>query len=200
MTTMSNETLSANLSALYDGQLGAHLSATQARQAALALVRQSLADDGQTLQAWRSYSLASDALNGSQAGSAAHREVLTPAQPTAPNPQAPQAPQERRVFAVQNASNDNVFRWKLAAGVAAFAATGSLVWNVLGAGAGDADTAVAQNKLAPTTSTATSQEPVMLRDARLDALMAAHRQFGGVSALQQGAGALHSVSLVSVRP
>jgi sigma-E factor negative regulatory protein RseA len=44
------------------------------------------------------------------------------------------------------------------------------------------------------------QEVTMIRDPRLDELLAAHKQFGGVSALQQPAGSLRSVSLATLRP
>jgi sigma-E factor negative regulatory protein RseA len=36
----------------------------------------------------------------------------------------------------------------------------------------------------------TAEAPVMIRDPQLDALLAAHRQFGGTSALQMPAGFL----------
>jgi sigma-E factor negative regulatory protein RseA len=48
---------------------------------------------------------------------------------------------------------------------------------------------------APETTAAASVEPsVMLRDARLDELLAAHRQFGGTSALQTPAGFLRNAT------
>jgi len=46
-----------------------------------------------------------------------------------------------------------------------------------------------------------SGEPrVMLRDARLDALLAAHKQFGGASALQVPAGFLRNATFESAAP
>jgi len=54
-------------------------------------------------------------------------------------------------------------------------------------------------KSAPSTSTASldsagEQQAVMLRDPRLDALLAAHRQFGGTSALQMPSGFLRNAT------
>jgi sigma-E factor negative regulatory protein RseA len=98
------------------------------------------------------------------------------------------------------------------------AAVGALVWGLLGVGADQAGTAsgvLAQSQSEtgatlvstanpPSGSVSAGQagaEPAkMIRDPRLDELLAAHRQFGGVSALQQPAGSLRSVSLVSQTP
>jgi sigma-E factor negative regulatory protein RseA len=58
-----------------------------------------------------------------------------------------------------------------------------------------------QSAAAPATEPVTAQgaalaqaPQVMLRDARLDALMAAHKQFGGTSALQMPAGFLRNAT------
>jgi sigma-E factor negative regulatory protein RseA len=44
------------------------------------------------------------------------------------------------------------------------------------------------------TAAGSESPPVMLRDARLDALLAAHRQFGGTSALQMPSGFLRNAT------
>jgi sigma-E factor negative regulatory protein RseA len=44
------------------------------------------------------------------------------------------------------------------------------------------------------TASAPESAPVMIRDARLDELLAAHKQFGGASALQQPAGFLRNAT------
>lgn len=117
------------------------------------------------------------------------------------------------------AANDAVFRWKLLAGVASLAAVMAVSWTVLGSapgGAGGGGGAGPQLALtspsAPmagvTTDAArmaaaqpapgalvinTAQGP-LVRDAQLEALMAEHRQFGGVSALQMPAGFLRNAT------
>ena len=105
------------------------------------------------------------------------------------------------------AANDSVWRWKMVAGFAAVAAVGSLSWGLLGNG-GTADQLAAlkqtQNSsagngavqtLITVNTPAAGQEAVMIRDPRLDELMAAHKQFGGNSALHKSVGSLRSVSL-----
>lgn len=180
------------LSALFDGQL----SAAQAA----ALVRASLDDDSLMLQ-WRSMSATQHVLSGQQAPA----ERL-PAQqlvmPTAAQP-------------IGLAANDGVFRWKMVAGVATLAAVGSLVWGLLGAtgaasglpGAGLAQAPTAAQPPASSGNLVTvsagqisGQDATMIRNPRLDELLAAHKQFGGVSALHQSTGSLRSVSLATQRP
>lgn len=119
------------------------------------------------------------------------------------------------------AANDAVFRWKLVAGVASLAAVMAVSWSVLGSapgGSGGSSTAGPQLALtSPAANQAggattidsgradalqpasgavvinTAQGPVV-RDAQLEALMAEHRQFGGVSALQMPAGFLRNAT------
>ncbi len=170
------------LSALHDGQLDAI--------SAQALVRASLADDS-IMQQWRSMSAISAVLS----------QGATAAQPAL----AVQAAQPLQVARPQEAANDGVFRWKMVAGIAALAAVGSIVWGLVGqavpSGAQLAQQAPAQNVITVQANAGSGQETlVMIRDPRLDELLAAHKQFGGMSALQQPAGSLRSASLVSPRP
>ena len=107
-------------------------------------------------------------------------------------------------------ANESTFRWKILAGFASFAAVAAIGWNSFvtlnptGAAAQiaqksppvvSASTAVAnatvQQAPAPVVS---GQEAVMIRDPHLDALMAAHKQFGGTSALQMPAGFLRNAT------
>ena len=107
----------------------------------------------------------------------------------------------KTLFDTQDASDDEAanapnYRWKLVASVASFLAVVVVGWNV----AGGSGTSRTDQQLAQTTptvpvlqvvaqdDTAGTAPQVMLRDARLDALMAAHKQFGGTSALQMPAG------------
>jgi sigma-E factor negative regulatory protein RseA len=179
------------LSALHDGQLDA--------AQATALVNASLQDDSLMLQ-WRSLSTISQVLRDQAAVPAigvrpALAVTFAAAQSNLPS------------VARQEAANDGIFRWKMVAGIAAFSAVGSLVWGLMGAAGSpglQTGTPLASTPSATLVSSQTAQtvgqEVTMIRNPRLDELLAAHKQFGGVSALQQPAGSLRSVSLNSNRP
>jgi sigma-E factor negative regulatory protein RseA len=117
------------------------------------------------------------------------------------------------------AANDAVFRWKLVAGFASLAAVMAVSWSVVsgsGAGAGSvggaelasassggvATSAVAQPPIVATLATPASTTPVavntgqgvLIRDAQLEALLAEHRQHGGMSALQMPSGFIRNAT------
>jgi sigma-E factor negative regulatory protein RseA len=81
------------------------------------------------------------------------------------------------------ASNDESFRWNLVAGVAALAAVSAISWNVSGLFSPAAAPQLAKASAPQQVLVASPMGPV-LRDARLEELLAAHRQLGGASALQ----------------
>lgn len=93
------------------------------------------------------------------------------------------------------AANDAAGRWQWLAAVASVTALAVLGWHV---GTGDTTqlAAALPGGAATVASSATraAQAPVMLRDPRLDELLAAHRQFGGTSALQVPAGFLRNAT------
>ncbi|MBX3586574.1 MAG: sigma-E factor negative regulatory protein [Ramlibacter sp.] len=100
------------------------------------------------------------------------------------------------------AANASTFRWKLLAGVASLAAVAAVTWGVAGGGVGQAG-AGAQLAQAPAAQPSAAQPPMvlagnerqaMIRDPRLDELLAAHRQAGGASALQMPAGFLRNAT------
>lgn len=110
----------------------------------------------------------------------------------------------------RSAANDQVFRWKLVAGVASMAAVGVLSWGLL-AGQGtqpkgglelaSLSTPVAapaqpnsRGAIADTGMSATGGATI-LRDPELDQLLAAHRQVAGDAAFGQMAGFLHNTTL-----
>jgi sigma-E factor negative regulatory protein RseA len=116
------------------------------------------------------------------------------------------------------AANDAVFRWKLVAGLASLAAVMAVSWSVLEtAPMGAVPSAVAPQlalsqpspedvgvvrSVATATSVAAplainTRQGVLIRDAELEALMAEHRQHGGVSALQMPAGFLRNATFDS---
>lgn len=123
------------------------------------------------------------------------------------------------------AANDSVFRWKMVAGVASLATVASLAWSTWG-GSGNPGMAAGQwaastvpaaapvvamsKPLAPPVAApnpvavAQADKPqsppasaVMLRDPRLDELLAAHQQFHGASALQLPANFLRNANFES---
>ncbi|MDP3138224.1 MAG: sigma-E factor negative regulatory protein [Burkholderiaceae bacterium] len=123
--------------------------------------------------------------------------------------------------AAQEAANDGNWRWKLAAALASVAAVAAVGWNVLGVNfapavqlsqaapvepprrPASAPEREAQELLAASpqrsaqellASASDADRPVMLRDARLDELLSAHKQFGGTSALQMPAGFLRNAT------
>jgi sigma-E factor negative regulatory protein RseA len=93
-----------------------------------------------------------------------------------------------------SANNAN-FRWKMVAGVASFVAVAALGWLTL-TSLGGPDTAP-QLAQTGTVESQKSDNQVMIRDPHLDALLAAHKQFGGTSALQMPAGFLRNATFES---
>ncbi len=190
-TEASAASLAEQASALFDGEV----SVEHARS----LVRSSLRDDA-LMQQWRSMSVVGDALRQGQSQSSGASA------PFAPTPMAIAISAQTR-----EAANEGVFRWKMLAGIAAVAAVGTLVWGLIGQQAGPSGPVLAlspsgsqptviQGSSGSAATAAQDQTLVMIRDPRLDELLAAHRQFGGMSVLQQPAGSLRSASLSSNRP
>lgn len=109
---------------------------------------------------------------------------------------------DSRVAAIEprTAANDAVFRWKLVASVATMAAVLSVAWQTGGVAPSDAQMAAAPAPQSPLAAAAPAWQQVpthqgtMLRDAELEALMAAHRQHGGMTALQMPAGFLRTAT------
>jgi sigma-E factor negative regulatory protein RseA len=99
-------------------------------------------------------------------------------------------------------ANVSVFRWKMVAGVACsalLAVVGGGLWNQTHIGRSEEISMVKQAlPLAPVVVAAESPVGLMLRDPRLEELMAAHRQLGGHSALQVPAGFLRNATYEGV--
>jgi sigma-E factor negative regulatory protein RseA len=96
----------------------------------------------------------------------------------------------------REAANDVSFRWKLVAGVASVAAVSAIAWSVMGGAPGKATDGaqLASTVPAPAGTVLTgTQQGVMIRDPRLDELLAAHRQLGG-AALVAPAGYLRNAT------
>lgn len=195
-----------HLSALADGELEGEAFARAVAYAAT--------DEGES--AWRVYHLIGDTLRSSEAVHVADPALLGRLRgQLALEPRhagVAEAPALVQVVAPvpheDAAANTSVFRWKLAAGFASLAAVAALGWNAyLGLGGGAAPQGVQLAVAQPPAEVAVpafvatadgSQEPqIMIRDPRLDELLAAHKQFGSTSALQMPAGFLRNATFES---
>ncbi len=113
------------------------------------------------------------------------------------------APDVRVAHLRSPAANDPVMRWKWVAGVASLAAVMAVSWTVLRDAPGS-PTQVSGPVLAsaPTAGLVVEESAVvvntaqgtLIRDARLEQLLAEHRQYGSMSALQMPAGFLRSAT------
>jgi sigma-E factor negative regulatory protein RseA len=105
---------------------------------------------------------------------------------------------------LNRSANDSSGRWKMVAGLASMVAVAVVGWHLARGDAALPESAQLAAVPAPSAtliaSTAFSEATgvagptVMLRDARLDELLAAHKQFGGTSALQMPAGFLRNAT------
>lgn len=188
MDTMRTEEL---ISALADGQLAGDAFARGVELAAA---------DPVARQAWHTYHLIGDVLrSGEHAAGALPAEFLGRLQVRLQQEQLP-APGAGSAAAAglsrepaQAAANDASFRWKLVAGFASLAAVAAIGWTTVGGPAAKPEQAQLANAPAGTVL-AETQRGVMIRDARLDEFLAAHRQLGGASALQMPAGFLRNAT------
>lgn len=185
------------ISALADGQLHGEAFARGIEAAAA---------DPRARDAWQTYHLIGDVLrSGDRAvgrapaeflGRLQNRLVLEPR--SASNSIAIQgrpASAPATFDAKMGAANDSSFRWKLVAGVSSVTAVAALSWSLVGGlGSTSGQPQLAGGSAQPATVLAGGERGVMIRDARLDELLAAHRQFGGTSALQMPAGFLRNAT------
>ena len=190
------------LSALADGQLD---------DPDFASALEACRGDETALACWNTYHLIGDALR-SPAHSAAMlkadaqlvfigrlnkqlaQEPRIRAQPgsVGPKPIALERPVTDRVRQRAAAANDGNFRWKLVAGVASLAAVSAIAWN---AASLTAPASLPQLAQAPSEQVVVaSPQGMMVRDARLEELLAAHKQFGAASALQESSSFLQNAN------
>ncbi|TCP17989.1 sigma-E factor negative regulatory protein [Simplicispira metamorpha] len=206
---MENLNQKEMLSALADGQLSGN-ALTQALEF-------SSQDEGR--ETWQLYQLVGDVLRSPELARPVDngdflarlrtqlaQEAAPVAQATASSPTAPAQPVLTQFTPPPQAANDSVFRWKMVAGLASLAAVATLVWSAVGGLGGppagaqmaavSAPVTASVSVQAPAVSLADNQAPqqVMIRDPRLDELLAAHKQFGGTSALQLPAGFLRNAN------
>jgi sigma-E factor negative regulatory protein RseA len=185
------------ISALADGQLGGDDFA-----AALHACRQ----DDSAVACWDTYHLIGDALRSpaSPARSADMAFVARLNQRLAGEALAGPAAGVVHVPAPDvslrrgEAANDGDFRWKLVAGIASLAAVSAIAWNAAGLLSPTAAPQLAQAPISHQVLVASPQGP-MVRDARLEELLAAHKQLGGTSALQEPSGFLRNATFETPR-
>lgn len=179
------------ISALADGQL---------RGEAFARGVEVAASDPVAREAWHTYHLIGDVLrSGELAAGTLPSTFLSRLQSRLQQEQGlatgttSTQQQAEPALPQREAANDASFRWKLVAGFASVAAVAAIGWTVVAGLAAKPD----QGQLAAAgagTVIAGSERGAMIRDPRLDELLAAHRQLGGASALQMPAGFLRNAT------
>jgi sigma-E factor negative regulatory protein RseA len=191
------------LSALADGELGAHEAS-----AAFEACKQ----DASTHGSWNTYHLIGDVMRTAppaasaviQGADVAFLERLNQrlksekiVQDRLPDV-APRAEQQDLAVAAHHrgpASNDGNFKWKLVAGFASLGAVASVAWSLSGLSAPASTPLLAEARQGTTVQqlVIASEQGPMVRDARLEELLAAHKQLGTTS-LQAPSGFLRSAS------
>lgn len=194
------------LSALADGELGA--SEFDALLDSL---------DTSSLPNWHAYQVIGDVLRGQgdPAGTRPAAEFLAAVRIGLDGHDTHMNVAPRAVFETpgpvsgqirQEAANDALFRWKMVAGFASLAAVMAVSWGVVsGSGSsGAAGAQLASNAPVPVATvsapavsapvTANTGQGVVIRDAQLEALLAEHRQHGGMSALQMPSGFIRNAT------
>lgn len=193
------------LSALADGQL-------QGAELADAL---DYAAQDEAMATWQLYHLVGDVLRSSELAKPVDTDFMSRLRTELAKEPLPVRAQEAVQVAVvapdaAAAANASVFRWKMAAGFASLAAVAAIGWSSLsslqgGPGQTPAGSQLAQSSersvgapfapAAPVVAVADADgQQVMIRDPRLDELLAAHKQFGSTSALQMPAGFLRNAT------
>lgn len=181
------------MSALADGEL---------RGEAFAQAVELGAADAEARAAWSSYHVIGEALRFGQpaTGTAPDLFLARLQQRLQDEPMAPARPSAAQavvVAGVAPAAND--WLWKLVAGVASVAAVGAVAWNVWAPGAsGTPQPQLAVAPVPPVAAVPVTADArgtmTMIRDPRLDQLLAAHRQLGGAGALQTPSGFLRNAT------
>jgi sigma-E factor negative regulatory protein RseA len=183
-----------------------------------------LAGNAQARQTWDVYHLVGEVMRSGDAGARPHDPMFVQAlrhKLSADNPElsvdnSNVTSDVTSIFTPVQSAND--FWWRRVAGLASFTLMGVLAWQGYQF-VGEAGTVASVAQLAPTRVTPVSPvmgasgplaadrpasntalvpndelQATMIRDPRLDALLAAHRQFGGTSALQMPSGFLRNAT------
>jgi sigma-E factor negative regulatory protein RseA len=193
------------LSALADGQL-------QGAEAERAL--DWLVHDKDAQARWHTYHLLGDVMRAGAASCPDQDAAFMRRMRVALDKELPKTPQEfainkeaaitrphwlNTINSIKNkAANDALFHWRLAGGLASLLAVMVVAWQGLRGGfelgatpqLAQVSVPTGQPKAALAQVLVTAALPVMIRDPKLDAFLAAHKQFGGTSAFQKPAGFL----------
>lgn len=195
------------VSALADGQL---------REEEFAHAVESVCESEDLRMSWHAYHLVGDVLRSGEAMAGAHDAAFVQRLKQSLQQESRHAPGVIATDLIANdalltgarhqnrsehlAANDSRFRWKLLAGLASLAAVSVIGWQA-STGWGDqhgagqlAQVQPGQPEVALRQVVAAGESQVMIRDPQLDALLAAHKQFGGTSALQMPAGFLRNAT------
>jgi sigma-E factor negative regulatory protein RseA len=168
---------------------------------------EALLSDKEAVQTWHAYLVIGDVLRSAELAPTSSNNAFLERleRRLAQEPIRPVVTEDAQVVGVTRSglpsANASVFRWKMVAAVASFALLGVVglgLWTQSGQ-PGDVQQMAAQSFVVPrapasTLVAADADSGPMLRDARLDELMAAHRQLGGHSALQVPAGFLRNAT------
>lgn len=172
------------ISALADGQLQGE---------AFALGVQAATADARGREAWCSYHLVGEVLRSGQVSPCSAPDAFLARLQQRLQQEAPglaSLPQARPAV-IESRPAANGWQWKLAAGLASVAAVAAVGWNLWGGAVQGRPELAAAMPAAPALVEASTAAPApVVRDARLDRLLAAHRQMGGATALGSSSGYL----------
>lgn len=153
---------------------------------------------------WSTYHLIGDVLRSpglALADSGSHAFAARLAARLAQEPAPPSLPvlafQPQGILlapAVASRPAANDYRWKLVAGFASLAAVSAIAWSVSGMPAAPAAGPQLARQAGDEQVLVASPQGTMVRDARLEEMLAAHKQFGGTSALQVPSGFLRNAT------
>jgi len=165
---------------------------------------------------WHAYHVVGDVLRSSELASPYSSALLDRVRAQIaqePAPTALASGELAQVAEVETAAarvaNAGLFQWKMVAGFASLAAVAAIGWNTyaglqgpaagaqLAAAQGPSVQLPAANGIAVADSSGTGSlngKQIMIRDPRLDELLAAHKQFGSTTTLQMPAGFLRNAN------
>lgn len=175
------------ISALADGQLA---------DEDLAVVLAACEADDEALAGWDSYHLIGDVLRSPdlapQASDAAFVQGLRSRLAEEPAIAAVAAASAQPIRIEHEAANDS--RWKLVAALASLAAVLAVTWNAGSGWLAPPEAPQLVRAETPQQVLVMSGQGPVVRDARLQELLAEHKQFGGTSALQMPSGFLRNAT------
>ena len=173
------------ISALADGQLAGEAFAQGVELAA---------GDDAAREAWHAYHLIGDVLRSGDLASGASSSLFVARLQERLREEQVAMPPVTQAAPVLDHEAANDFRWKLVAGVASMAAVSAIAWSLAGGSISKQEGPQLASTTSPAgTVLASTKQGVMIRDPRLDELLAAHRQLGG-AALVAPAGYLRNAT------